>query len=93
MPPSTRFLRHFEYGLLRETPAESLHYEQWADDGDMHMQGGYWHTIQLNPFTASMSEIPEHEAEKIAGGQLHDQADDAKYAEQTRTRLAEHESA
>jgi hypothetical protein len=55
-----RFLRHFDYGLLREVP-ESLQY-------DMLQPDGHWHQILLNPFTASMSVISEVAAAGMASG-------------------------
>src|SRR5947209_15980640 len=53
-----RFYRHFDYGLLREGP-EPLRFDMW--------QGDHWQAIILNPFTASMSPVPEAVAKLTAG--------------------------
>jgi hypothetical protein len=58
--PAFRFLRHFDYGLLREVPG-SLQYDMLQNDGS-------WHRIRMNPFTASMSEIGGSYVRELAGG-------------------------
>lgn len=79
---SYSFHEHFDYGLLREAPPDSLRYEAWID--------GLWHTISFNPFTASMSPITEHRAlELIGDGELYGPSDDALYASRTRKRVAD----
>ena len=62
-PTDFRYFKHFDYGLLREV-RDRLHFDMY-DPRDRTWQG-----IFLNPFTASMSPIPEAAAKVIAGDQV-----------------------
>jgi hypothetical protein len=87
MTAPARFHQHFDYGLLREQPAGSLHFEAWLPT---EQTAGLWHTVELDPFTASMSQLEESEAREIAGEHLYDLADDERYQQVTRANLAKH---
>lgn len=62
-PPEFRFFQHRDYGLLRERAGE-LQFDMWDPEERT------WQRILMNPFTASMSVVPEAAAAVTAGGEL-----------------------
>lgn len=88
-PFPVRWLKHFDYGLLREAPRNSLRFDAWCPP---HEQGeGLWHSIFFDPFSASMSEIDLAYAEDLIGnGDLYAPADEAEYRRRTDAAMKKH---
>jgi hypothetical protein len=84
--PTYNFCSHFDYGLLREGPPDSLNYEAWCEPE--HGDPGLWHEIDFDPFSASMSPITESMAKKLIGkGDLYAPADEDRYWRETEANM------
>jgi hypothetical protein len=84
--PATRFPvrwhKHFDYGLLREAPPNSLRFDAWCPP--TAQDDGLWHSIFFDPFSASMSEIGlAHATDLIGTGDVYAPANEAEYRRRT----------